>query len=189
APTLILGAAVAVAETVAAFIGDAEAVAIKWPNDVLVNGRKTSGILMESSTEGARIAFAVLGIGVNLNVDRAQFPDDFRDLATSLASELGRPVDRADFTRALLLALERELDAHAAGGFESIRPRFERYFRMAGSRIAVDELAGRRIEGRALGIASNGALEIEVESGPRSGEILQVLAGDVTLAKPPRDGR
>lgn len=189
APTLILGAAVAVAETVAAFMDDREAVAIKWPNDVLVRGRKTSGILMESSTEGARIAFAVLGIGVNLNVDREQFPDDFRALATSLSSELGRPVDRAAFVRALFEALERELDAHAAGGFESIRPRFEGFFRMAGARIAVDELAGRRIEGVARGIASNGALEIEVESGPRSGEILQVMAGDVTLAKPPRDGR
>lgn len=189
APTLILGAAVAVADTVAAFVGDREAVAIKWPNDVLVRGRKTSGILMESSTEGARIAFAVLGIGVNLNVDRELFPDDFRTLATSLASELGQPVDRAAFTRALFLALERELDAHAAGGFESIRPRFEGYFRMAGTRVAVDELAGRRIEGRARGIAANGALEIEVESGERSGEIVQVLAGDVTLAKPPRDGR
>ncbi|MBK7947756.1 MAG: biotin--[acetyl-CoA-carboxylase] ligase [Deltaproteobacteria bacterium] len=189
APTLILGAAVAVADTVAAFLGDREAVSIKWPNDVLVRGRKTSGILMESSTEGARIAFAVLGIGVNLNVDREQFPDDFRALATSLASELGRPVDRAAFARALFHALERELDAHAAGGFDSIRPRFEGYFQMADSRIAVDELADQRIKGRARGIAANGALEIEVESGARSGEIVQVLAGDVTLAKPPRDGR
>lgn len=189
APTLILGAAVAVADTVAEFVGDREAVAIKWPNDVLLRGRKTSGILMESSTEGARIAFAVLGIGVNLNVERSHFPDEFRDLATSLASELGRRVDRAAFTRLLFEGLERELDAHAAGGFEALRERFEGYFRMVGSRVAVDALGGGRIEGRARGIAVNGALEIEVESGARSGEIVEVMAGDVTLAKPPRDGR
>lgn len=189
APTLILGAAIAVADVVAAFVGEPEAVAIKWPNDVLLRGRKTSGILMESSAEGARIAFAVLGIGINLNVEREGFPDAFRDLATSLASELGRPVDRAEFTRRLFEALERELDAHARGGFEALRPRFEAWFRMAGSRVAVDALGGGRIEGRVRGIAQNGALEIEVESGPRSGEVVEVMAGDVTLAKAPRDGR
>lgn len=189
APTLILGAAVAVAETVATTLGVRDAVAIKWPNDVLIRGRKTSGILMESSTEGTRIAFAILGIGVNLNIDREQFPEDFRRLATSVASELGRRIDRIEFTRRLFEALERELDAHAAGGFEAIRPRFEAFFRMAGSRVAVDELGGRRLEGIARGIAANGALEIEVESGPRSGEIVTVMAGDVTLAKPAPDGR
>ncbi|MEZ4330716.1 MAG: biotin--[acetyl-CoA-carboxylase] ligase [Myxococcota bacterium] len=189
APTLILGAAIAVADTVAAFVDDPEAVAIKWPNDVLLHDRKTSGILMESSTEGARIAFAVLGIGVNLNVDRTAFPEDFRDGATSLSSELGRAIDRTAFTRGLFAALEAQLDAHAQGGFEALRPRFERYFRMAGSRVAVDALSGGRIEGRARGIAANGALEIEVESDARPGEIVEVMAGDVTLAKRPRDGR
>ena len=185
APTLILGAAVAVAETVAATLGDEEAVEIKWPNDVLIRKRKTSGILMESSAEGTRIAFAVLGIGVNLNVDRADFPDDFRSLATSLSSELGRPVDRVAFTRSLFENLERILDVHARGGFEALRARFESFFRMRDSPIGVEELGGERIDGIARGIAPNGALEIEVTAGPRSGEIVRVLAGDVTLAKPP----
>jgi BirA family transcriptional regulator, biotin operon repressor / biotin---[acetyl-CoA-carboxylase] ligase len=184
APTLILAAAIAVADAVAEILGDRELVAIKWPNDVLIRGRKTSGILMESSTEGTRIAFAVLGIGVNLNVERALFPDEFRAHATSLAAELGRPVDRADFTRRLFAHLEDSLDAHAAQGFESLRPRFEAYFRMAGAEIRVEELGGKQIAARALGIAANGALEIEVLEGPRSGETMRVLAGDVTLAKP-----
>ena len=189
APTLILGAAVAVADTVASFVGDPLAVAIKWPNDVLIHGRKTSGILMESSAEGTRIAFAVLGIGINLNVDRETFPEEFRSLATSVSSELGRPVERAAFARRLFEALEQALDEHARGGFEPLRPRFEAYFRMAGSAVAVDELGGRRIEGRARGIAANGALEIELEGGDRAGEIVRVMAGDVTLAKPARVGR
>ncbi len=189
APTLILGAAVAVADTVARFLRDPQAVAIKWPNDVLIHGRKTSGILMESSAEGTRIAFAVLGIGINLNVDRETFPEQFRSLATSLSSELGRPVERAAFARQLFEALEQVLDEHARGGFEPLRPRFEAYFRMAGSAVAVDDLGGRRIEGRARGIAANGALEIELEAGDRAGEIIRVMAGDVTLAKPDRDGR
>jgi len=183
-PTLILGAAVAVAETVAEFLDDEPAVEIKWPNDVLIRRRKTSGILMESSAEGTRIAFAVLGIGINLNVDRTIFPEEFQQHATSLSSELGRPVDRVAFTRRLFERLERQLDAHDRGGFEAVRARFESFFRMSGEPIGVVEINGARIDGTALGIAANGALEVEIRRGPRAGEIVRVMAGDVTLAKP-----
>jgi BirA family biotin operon repressor/biotin-[acetyl-CoA-carboxylase] ligase len=187
APTLILAAAVAVAETVAEFIGDESAVEIKWPNDVLIHRRKTSGILMESSAEGTRIAFAVLGIGVNLNVDREIFPDEFRHLATSLSSELGHAVDRIAFTRRLFENLEKQIDLHNAQGFEVVRPRFESFFRMRGESVGIEEIAGQRIKGRALGIAPNGALEVEICEGPETGTTRTVMAGDVTLAKPPRD--
>ena len=184
APTLILGAAIAVAETVAEFLEDEALVEIKWPNDVLIRGRKTSGILMESSAEGTRIAFAVLGIGINLNVDRATFPDEFRDLATSVSSELGRPVDRVAFTRRLFERLEVQLDQHASGGFRALRPRFESFFRMAGRRIGVQEIGAARFDGTAIGVAPDGALEVEIDEGPRQGERVRVMAGDVTLAKP-----
>lgn len=184
APTLILAAAVAVAETVAEFLGDESAVEIKWPNDVLIRRRKTSGILMESSAEGARITFAVLGIGINLNVDRELFPEEFRSLATSLSSELGHPVDRIRFTRRLFENLEGRLDRHAEGGFDALRQEFEAFFRMRGEPVGVEQIGGDRIDGLALGIAPNGALEVEIGAGPRSGEVVRVMAGDVTLAKP-----
>ena len=83
APTLIPSAAIAVADTLADELGSREGVEIKWPNDVLLGGRKTSGILMEMHAEEARVGHLVLGIGINLNIDPAQFPADFRDLATS----------------------------------------------------------------------------------------------------------
>ncbi|MBJ20742.1 MAG: biotin--[acetyl-CoA-carboxylase] ligase [bacterium] len=188
-PTLILGAAVAVAETVGAFVGDDALVEIKWPNDVLIRRRKTSGILMESSAEGTRIAFAVLGIGINLNIDRETFPDEFRRHATSLASEIGAPVDRIAFARTLFERLETQLTAHARGGFDAVRPRFEAFFRMAGEPVGIEEIGGQRIDGIALGIAPDGALEIEIVDGPRRGEIVRVMAGDVTLAKPTEDAR
>lgn len=183
APTLIFCAAVAVAESVAHFLGDEDAVEIKWPNDVLIRRRKTSGILMESSAEGTRIAFAVLGIGVNLNVDRETFPEEFRALATSLSSELGRPVDRIAFTRHLFERLEIQLDLHARGGFDAIRPRFESFFRMTGEPIGIEEIGGARVDGVARGIAPDGALEVELSEGPRTGERIRVMAGDVTLSK------
>jgi BirA family biotin operon repressor/biotin-[acetyl-CoA-carboxylase] ligase len=179
APTLILTAAVAVADSIAEIADDADAVEIKWPNDVLLGGRKTSGILMELSAEATRVDYAVLGIGVNLNVERESFPDEFRDLATSLRSHTGHCVDRLEFTRRLFEKLESALDTHAAEGFGSVRPRFESYFRMVGRSVTVQSGTSPDLTGSVLGITADGALELEAADGAT----LRVIAGDVTLAK------
>lgn len=183
APTAILAAAVAVAETIAAEVGDPEAVEIKWPNDVLLGGLKTSGILMEMGAEATRVRFLVLGIGVNLNVSRDAFPEEFRALATSVSSHLARPVDRIGFAARLYDTLEAVLDLHAVAGFEAVRPRFEARFRMAGRRVRVLDAVGApgaaALEGSAEGIDADGALWIRRDDGARE----RVVAGDVTLAK------
>jgi BirA family biotin operon repressor/biotin-[acetyl-CoA-carboxylase] ligase len=179
APTLILAAGVGVADAVAEELGEPERVEIKWPNDVLVDGKKVSGILMELGAEAARVLFCVLGIGVNLNVDPRSFPDDFRDVATSLASAAGRPIARAAFTRRLLAALEDALDAHARGGFAAVRPRFEARFRMTGRRVRVRELDGSETAGSVRGIDADGALLVEGTDR----RVARVVAGDVTLVK------
>jgi BirA family biotin operon repressor/biotin-[acetyl-CoA-carboxylase] ligase len=181
APALVLAAAVAVAETVAAQLDDTDAVAIKWPNDVLVGGRKACGILMELHAEAARVAFLILGIGVNLNVTPDEFPEELRATATSLAACAGQAVDRVAFARRLYGTLEEVLDRFAAGGFEALRPRFERFFRMAGSRVEVGDGEGatpRR--GVALGVDADGTLRLRGDDG----RVLRVLAGDVRLRAP-----
>ena len=180
APSAVLAAAVAVAETVAATVGDREAVEIKWPNDVLLGGRKTCGMMVELSAEAARVAWMVLGIGVNLNVDPADFPEEFRATATSLAAFLGRPVARAPFARALYGTLEEVLDRHTEHGLDALRPRFDAFFRMAGRRVAVDEGGERDREGVVEGIDSDGALVLATDDGRA-----RVLAGDVSLRKEP----
>jgi BirA family biotin operon repressor/biotin-[acetyl-CoA-carboxylase] ligase len=179
APTWILASAVAVAESVEESVGDAQAVEIKWPNDVLLGGLKASGILMELGAEATRVAFLVLGIGVNLNVRREDFPDEFRSLATSLRSHTGRPVDRVAFARRLYTRLERALERCAAEGFEALRPAFEARFRMAGRPVRVAELGGGETRGIALGIDSTGALRVRRDDGTEA----RVVAGDVTLAR------
>ncbi len=182
APTVVLSAAVAVAEAVAATVGDDEAVRIKWPNDVLLGGKKTCGILMEMASEAARVAYLVLGIGVNLNVDPAEFPEEFRATATSLRGFSGAAVDRATFARTLYGGLEDVLDLHAAGGFDAVRPRFEARFAMAGQSVRVRDLDGPELHGEARGIDHDGALLV----ARADGRIERVLAGDVTLsARPP----
>jgi BirA family biotin operon repressor/biotin-[acetyl-CoA-carboxylase] ligase len=180
APTWVLASATAVAETVGETVGDPEAVEIKWPNDVLLGGLKTSGILMELGAEATRVAFLVLGIGVNLNVEREALPGEFRDLATSLRGHLGRRVDRIRFAQRLYGNLERVLDTCAECGFDGVRPQFEARFRMRGRRVRVLEQDRGELSGVALGIDSDGALRV----GRDDGREMRVVAGDVTLVKP-----
>ena len=178
-PTLLLSAGVAVARAVADTLGIPEKVEIKWPNDVLIDGLKTSGVLMELEAEENRIKCAVLGLGVNLNIDPSEFPEEFRARATSLAHEKGALVNRTHFTQLLYSILEEVMDLHFEAGFEAVQPQFEAFFKMKGRRIRVANMDGREIEGRTIGIADQGALELEIDSGER----VQVLAGDVTICK------
>lgn len=179
APTWILAAAIGVAEAIADSVPDPDQVELKWPNDVLLNGLKTSGILVELGAEATRVSYLVLGIGVNLNVDRDSFPDEFRSLATSLSSHCGERIDRVAFTCRLYNALEHVLDRCQSAGFESLRPAYEARLRMTGHRVRVMELAGNEIEGTVIGIAQDGTLRIEKDDGGET----RVIAGDVTIAK------
>ncbi len=179
APTLILAAGLAVATCVAAELDDPGAVEIKWPNDVLLDGLKTSGILMELAAEATRVHFAVLGIGVNLNVPREMLPEAFRASATSVAAHRGRPVDRVAFACRLYGTLEAVLERHARGGFEALRPDFEARFPMKGRTVHVSEPGGAGFSGVVLGVDPDGALRLRTGEG----ESRRVLAGDVTLAR------
>jgi len=178
APSWILAAAVSVAQAIEETLDEAHQVAIKWPNDVLLGGLKASGILMELGAEGSRVEYLVLGIGVNLNVDRNRFPAEFRERATSLASHSGHRVDRLAFARRLYGKLEATLDLCAARGFESVRAAFDARFEMRGQPIRVFGLDGSELRGTALGIDGDGALLLQLESG----DVERVVAGDVSLA-------
>ena len=182
APAWILASAVAVAETVASFVSDPGSVEIKWPNDVLLGGRKTSGILMELGAEATRVAYLVLGIGVNLNVDPSDFPEEFRTTATSLREHCGRPVERVPFARRLYENLEATLDTCQREGFSGVLPRFQSLFHMVGRTIRVRDLDGGTRAGTVAGIDRDGALLLDIApDGPRE----RVVAGDVTLEKEP----
>jgi BirA family biotin operon repressor/biotin-[acetyl-CoA-carboxylase] ligase len=175
--TLPLAAGVAVAEAVADELGDAQRVALKWPNDVLVDGRKLSGLLLERVGTSAAGA-VILGIGVNLNVDPESFPAEFRERATSLGAAAGRPIDRARFASALFDRLEGVLDLHDARGFEALRERFEALFRMQGAHVRVADAAGAVREGRVAGVGADGSLRLATASGEE-----RVFAGDVSVVK------
>lgn len=183
APTLIPATGLAVSEAIARTVSDPKTVEIKWPNDVLVNGLKACGTLMEMSAEATQVDFAILGIGVNLNVERSDLPDEFRERATSLRTHEGREIPRAEFARQLYTQLENVLDTHQSGGFPALKSRYEERFAMLGKQIRVSDMDGSQRVGLAHGITADGALELDQRS-ESGGEIVRVLAGDVTLVRP-----
>src|ERR1044071_4481539 len=118
APHITLMAGVALAETVAPLIKQAPV--IKWPNDILVNGRKLAGVLSEAACDPQRIAHVILGMGLNVNYQVASMPPEIRQRATSVADLTGSPIDRESVTVRLIHNLDRcygELDEY---GFEAL---------------------------------------------------------------------
>jgi BirA family biotin operon repressor/biotin-[acetyl-CoA-carboxylase] ligase len=172
APQITLMAAVALADTVAAFV--VEPPVIKWPNDILLQGKKVAGILTESSCDAKHIEFVILGIGVNLNFPRARMPETIRDRATSLMEVGGKSFSRENFLRRLIQDLDRCYGILEDLGFDAIAPRWEAYFALRGRRVRVEMVDGV-ISGTATGIDGDGALLLEAEDGV----IRRVLAGDV----------
>lgn len=177
APRLTLVAAVAVAEAVQAFLQAPPA--IKWPNDILVGGKKLAGILTESSSDAERLHFVIIGIGVNLNLPESALPEEIRATATSLFMLLGKPVDRAAFARQLIRSLDRCYGELEERGFPGIAGRWESFFELRGRRVRV-EMGDRLVSGTARGIDGDGALIVEEEGGA----LARVIAGDVIPLEP-----
>jgi BirA family biotin operon repressor/biotin-[acetyl-CoA-carboxylase] ligase len=172
APQMTLTAAVALADTVAYFTPDPPA--IKWPNDILVRGKKLAGILTESSVSAERINYVILGIGVNINFAHALMPEVIRGRATSLMECAGGTVSREAFLGRLIQHLDRCYGILGEAGFARIAPRWEAYFNLRGQRVRV-EMGDETLAGVAKGIDSDGALIVEGERG----QFHRILAGDV----------
>jgi BirA family transcriptional regulator, biotin operon repressor / biotin---[acetyl-CoA-carboxylase] ligase len=183
APELTLVAAVALAETVRDAGVQAE---IKWPNDVHVRGRKIAGILTELSAEADRIHFAIVGVGVNVNARREDFPPELQEIATSLREARGETVPRALFTCALLTSLEKWLDLHAEEGFEPVRKAWKNMSSTLGQEILV-KTERAELRGVAVDVDASGALMVQTPDGKTE----RVHAGDVEQVRPkasrPRD--
>jgi BirA family biotin operon repressor/biotin-[acetyl-CoA-carboxylase] ligase len=171
APELTLLGAVAVAESLRANGVPAD---IKWPNDLLVGGRKVAGILTELSADPDRVHFVVLGIGVNLNAAKEDFPVELREVATSVVEVTGRPVVRAAFLAGLAKRLEDWLDVHAGQGFEPVRERWRALSATLGQEVLVTS-ERRELRGVAVDIDADGALRLRTAEGTEE----RVLAGDV----------
>lgn len=173
-----LAGGVAVAEAVSEWTAPAEP-RIKWPNDVLLNGRKCCGMLLESSVGGVD-AFVVLGIG--LNVNRDVFPDALTERATSLRLETGRLVPRAALLARLLARLEHWTGRLALGDERAVRDAFSSFMAGRGEAASVRFAGGDgQLDGVIEGVDATGGLRFRTGGGVRV-----LHAGDVTFSPPHR---
>jgi BirA family biotin operon repressor/biotin-[acetyl-CoA-carboxylase] ligase len=146
---------------------------LKWPNDLLINGKKFSGILTEMSAEPTRVRYVVVGIGINVN--QTQFPDDLQSIATSLRLATGTEWSRFELCAALLKSLNREYRdlVQKAGARDSILRRFQEHSSsVRGRAVSVEENGG--FEGTTAGLDSRGFLQVRTDRGLRT-----VLSGTV----------
>jgi len=167
---LTLAAGVALAEGIEQALG--LRVELKWPNDLLVTGRKVGGILAESSGAGDRFDTVVVGYGIN--VQSTSFPPELRSQATSLESELGRAVDRHHLLAETLVALARRYEDLLAGRFDAILDAWRQLApRACGARVAWTTNAGTA-SGTTAGIDDRGALLVRI--GDR---VEKIVSGEV----------
>lgn len=149
---------------------------IKWPNDILIQGKKCAGILTEMLAEMDRIEGLLVGIGINVNQELADFPEELHDIATSLAIEEQKKVERAELVAEILKYLELYTDEYVQNGFKSLKKLWEENSGTIGKRIKVTTLRDS-FEGLALGITDDGVLEIQMDDG----EIKKVYSADIEI--------
>ncbi len=180
APELTFVAAVALAQTLRE--AGAERASIKWPNDLLIDGRKVAGILTELSAEPEQVHFVVVGVGVNLNSPSSALPPEVAEVATSLQAARGGRVPRALFAAALFTRLEEWLDLHAEEGFAVVQKAWRGLNCTLGQEVLV-KTEQREFTGVAEDVDAQGALLVRAAHGTE-----RVLSGDVeqVRAKLPR---
>jgi BirA family biotin operon repressor/biotin-[acetyl-CoA-carboxylase] ligase len=151
---------------------------IKWPNDILIGGKKVAGLLTELSAELDRVRHVILGIGVDVNIGANELPAELKKTATSLKLESGGTISRAE----LAVAILRELDAGyarvCAGKFPAIADEWEAHCATIGKNVTV-QIGDRKIRGHAESLDAAGALLLRTEHG----RLEPITGGDVTLEK------
>lgn len=173
---ITLAAAVAVAEAVGEAAG--LPVGIKWPNDLLLSGRKFCGILTEMEAEQESIRHVICGIGINVNLEEQELPPELRGIATSLRVERGAALKRAALARAVLERLESAYDLVAAGRYPSLLDRWRRLSVTLGQPVSVTAVDGSSsLTGVAEDLDPEGALLVRTSGGL----LHRVVAGEVTL--------
>ena len=153
---------------------------VKWPNDLLLHGRKLAGVLGASRFAGPALDHAVVGFGLNANLRPEHLPSRAGALAaTSLAIELGHPVDRLLLLAAVLTGIDRAYQSLWNGGGAEVSAAWRARLDGLGQPVRVETETGA-IEGRFAGVERDGALRLETPQGPE-----RILVGDVILGPRP----
>lgn len=148
---------------------------IKWPNDILYQGKKLVGILTEMSAEIDAINYVVIGMGINVNVNQEDFPLELQAIATSLSMITGQEVSRLTLLNAILEELEEVYNDVIQNGFMPMLAEWRNLSITLGQKVNVIG-SGREFSGTAIDIDQDGALLVQTENC-----LERVLAGDVSI--------
>ncbi|MFJ8256299.1 biotin--[acetyl-CoA-carboxylase] ligase [Peribacillus asahii] len=149
---------------------------IKWPNDILINRKKMTGILTELQAESDRIHSVIVGIGINVNQQKSDFPEELQETATSLLIEGGKKVSRAKVIQEFLVCFEVLYNQYLEEGFLPIKKLWEKYAISLGQEIKATTI-NTTIIGKAIGITDDGVLLLE----DRSGKIHSIYSADIHI--------
>jgi BirA family biotin operon repressor/biotin-[acetyl-CoA-carboxylase] ligase len=148
---------------------------IKWPNDLLIWGKKVAGILTELSAELDRVRHVILGIGVDVNPVPSDFPETVRSIATSLKIASGRHVSRAELAVAILREFDHDYARVCSGAFAALADEWEEHCTTLGRQVSI-RLGQREVRGCAESLSPEGELLVRTEHG----HLERVVGGDVS---------
>lgn len=144
---------------------------LKWPNDVYASEKKVCGLLIEAVP--GKLQRLVIGIGINVNTDMSDAPEEVKQRATALRYEAGAIVDKTETLVAVMESLVGRLEDLAREGFDELRKHWERRSLLTGRDIVV-QVGESRVQGHCLGLAENGSLRVLTGNGP-----VELVAGSI----------
>jgi BirA family biotin operon repressor/biotin-[acetyl-CoA-carboxylase] ligase len=182
----VAGLSVATALSVASALRETPGVdaRVKWPNDVVAEGRKLGGVLLESrQSPGGLVESVIVGVGINVNLAPADLPPDLASSATSLSALAGRDVPASDVLRAVLVRYNEDWRLFSARGLEPFRARWVALSATLGRPVEVAQ-GGATVRGVAVDLSPAGALVVETEGGRR----VEVWHGELARGGGPGGG-
>jgi len=144
---------------------------IKWPNDILIQGKKVAGILTELSGELDHVKYVVLGIGVDVNLSQGDFPAELRKLVTSLKAELGKPVSRPELAVVILRELDLDYARITSGQFAAVADEWEEHGTTIGQEVTI-RTGDRRIRGAHEQVQRGWLSHVQAPQGRRASRVL-----------------
>lgn len=148
---------------------------LKWPNDVLINGKKVCGTLLELSTEADMVSFVIVGIGFNINMKEKEIDESIKNKATSLYIETGNTFERALVCGVLLSNLGKYYSIFCKKGEQEICSIWEKTAQTAGKHLVINQM-GEVYSGVSQGIDATGAIILNID-----GKLKRIIAGDVSF--------
>lgn len=149
-------------------------VGIKWPNDIILNRKKLCGILTEINAGMDVVNYIITGVGINVNIK--EFPEDLKDIATSLSLELGNVVSRKDILVSVLSEIEKTYEDFKVNGLNNIMDEYKSYSVTLGNFVKVTSI-NDIMEGEAIEITDDGLLVVKLKDGMKK----KVISGDVSV--------